>query len=197
MRFKTAKVISHPRAGSHYLTHLLNINFFNLPNYLPLYAGHSYSHKNLLKNNATAVFYIFRNDLDTIKSMYKLKNRWGLKAGSLKSFKSSTFKSMYNSNTESEVIRNIAGIKENFFGVDSFFSNVNLTPEEYLQEHKNFFLKIYKNNFYPVSYDKLIYNLNEEMLGISEFLESDKIKFITDSNRVGWYDKNDHKKFIS
>jgi len=197
MKYNTAKVISHPRAGSHYFAQLLNVNFFNKDSYLELYAGHSDHHKNWLNNPNTAVFYIYRNNEDTIKSMFNMRNRLGLVADNIKVFKSSTLKSMHNKNIKSETIRNVAGNKELITEVDTFLAGYDQTPEEFLNSHKRKWLKLANSNFYAVSYDVLKIEFKYEMLMIAKFLGSDKTEFTQEYNRIGWYDKNEPEKNFS
>lgn len=197
MKYKTAKVISHPRAGSHYLAHLLNINFFHLPDYLPLYAGHSDGHKSHLKVPGTAVFYIYRKCEDSMLSMYNMRDRFGLVANSYEDFTQKTLKSMHSTNIKAETILNISGHKNIITKVDTYLSSFNMTPKEYLKDHKEKWLSIEAINYYCIDYDDLINNFEDTMLNISKFLGSDETQFIQERQRIGWYDKNEHKENFS
>ena len=190
MKYKHAKVVSHPRAGSHYLAKLLNINFFNKKSYLDLYAGHAKTHVTHLTVPSTAVFYIYRDNPSTIKSMYVLRDRFGLIADSLEEFKSKKLSNMHSRNIKSKAIFNGELITE----VDTYFCNVNLTIEEYLNEHKKFWKP--RANFI-IFYPALIEDFENCMYAINQFLEGDKTEFIRETKRIGWYDAKEDKKIFS
>ena len=194
MKYKAAKVISHPRAGSHYLAHLLNINFFHLPNYLPLYAGHSTAHMRYLDRPDTAVFYIYRDNVNTIESMYNMRNRFGLVANSFEEFKNTRLCDMHNVNIKSEAIKDNGIKKELVSDVDTYLSRFDQTPEEYLNAHKKFWLNIHQSNYHVLMYEDLLYEFEHTMEMIAWFLESSKHEFIQEEKRIGWYDKYDTKE---
>lgn len=197
MKYKNAKVISHPRAGSHYFAKLLNKNFFHRDNYLELYAGHSSAHKQHLNAPSTVVFYIYRNDEDTLKSMYKLRDRLGLKTRNFETFLTSRLKDMNDRSIKSEAIFNNGKTKKIITAVDSYMGQFSVTPPEYLDIHKAFWMEINRPNFLVVSYDSLINNFTEEMKLVAWFIESDKKEFKNIDQRIGWYDKRYEKKILS
>lgn len=194
MKYKTAKVIGHPRSGSHYLARLLNINFFHLSDYLPLYAGHSTAHIRHFNDPNTAVFYIYRDNTNTITSMYTMRNRFGLVADSLEEFKNTRLCDMHNVNIKSKAIRNLGTRKEETTIVDTYLKRFDQTPEEYLNAHKKFWLGLKHSNYYVVKYENLLYEFEHTMEMIAWFLESSKHEFVQEEERIGWYDKNDVKK---
>lgn len=190
MKYKNAKVISHPRAGSHYFAKLLNDNFFHKDNYLDLYAGHSEHHVVHLKTPNTAVFYIYRNNTDTIKSMFVMRDRLGLVANNIEEFRTKKLSKMHNRNIKSRALFN--GKPVNI--VDTYLSNKNLTIDEYLDQHKQFWNK---KAMFIVNYQALQENFESCMLAIAQFLESDKTEFVNEHQRVGWHDAKDQKKIFS
>ena len=197
MKYHTAKVVGHPRSGSHYLAHILNINFFHRENHLALYAGHSKAHKIHLRSPGVAVFYTYRNNYDTICSMYKIRDRLGLKANSLEEFIQSKLSDMNDDNITSNAILNINGNKKVVTDVDHYMGEHDLTPEEYLLKHKAFWLQISADNYMPIFYDLLIADFKGTMLNIAKFLGSDKTVFINETSRVGWYDSKDEVKVFT
>jgi len=197
MKYKTAKVIGHPRSGSHYLAQLLNINFFHLPTYLPLYAGHGEHHRKHLNSKNTAVFYIYRNNEDSIKSMFVMRNRLGLIAKDLEEFKKTKLSNMCSTNIKSEAVRNVPGQKEYINIVDTYLGQFKLTPEEYLNRHKNYWIDIIKPNYLKISYDDLLADFPNMIKYIAEFLDSEKTEFIKETERIGWYDRNEVKKILT
>lgn len=77
-------VYSHPRTGSHYVTALVNVNFFNTDDYMNFYRGHlpfgmSLSPRKIVEKYSDSKFiYIKRNFDDVARSVFKLRNRFGL-----------------------------------------------------------------------------------------------------------------------
>lgn len=190
MKYKTAKVISHPRAGSHYLAKLLNANFFHKDSYLELYAGHGSGHLQHLKSPSTAVFYIYRNSEDTIKSMFVLRDRFGLVADNIEEFKTKKLNEMHNKNISSNAVFNGKSVTD----VDTYFSTIPLTIEEYLKEHREFW---YRPGLFVVNYQALIEDFQQSMGAIAFHLGSDRREFINVTKRVGWYDASDEEKIFT
>jgi len=190
MKYKTAKVIGHPRSGSHFLAKVLNDNFFHKKDYLKLYAGHSKTHVSQLKYPGTVVFYIHRNNEDTIKSMFILRNRLGLVANTIEEFKSKKLSDMHNKNIISEAICNGKLVTE----VDTYLSTINLTIEEYLDEHKEFWRQ---KAMFIINYDALLKDYNKYMQEIATYIGSKRTEFIRETSRMGWYDKDDIKEILS
>jgi hypothetical protein len=196
MKYKTAKVVGHPRSGTHYLTHLLNVNFFHLKNYLPLYAGHSNHHKQWLTDGNTAVFYMFRNNKDTIQSIYNMKERFGLKANSMEEFLSTKLCDLKDTKQKCNAVRNVPGQYQEFHDSDGYLGSHNQTIEAYLDSHKRKWTNwcMFADNGYIVRYENLINDFDNTMLNIAKFLKSNKTEFINESYRVGWYNKSDPEK---
>ena len=197
MNFKEAKVVSHPRAGSHYFAKLLNDNFFNKNNYLELYAGHSSGHMVHLNDTSTAVFYIYRNNTDTLMSMYKLKDRFGIAPKSWEEFLTKPLNELKSNDIVSEAIFNSGKYKKVVTEVDQYLGTFPFTADQFIDEHKKRWLEIERFNYMPVSYDRLKENFYEEMLKIAKFLGSNKTEFSREKQRIGWYDSNEREKNFS
>jgi len=187
MKFETAKVISHPRAGSHYLAWLLNNNFFHKNNYLELYAGHGKEHIKYLERKDTAVFYIHRDIKPTLASMYTLRDRLGLRCDSWEHFLSSKLKDLRCRKTIHRTCYDSGKDKTYVTDTDHYLGRFNLTPKEFLVGHKNYWTRIHSDNYMVISYGALINNFEKEMIVIAKFLGSDKKEFINIEHRIGWY----------
>lgn len=188
MKYKTAKVVSHQRAGSHYLAKLLNDNFFHEKDYLSLYAGHSKGHYK--KYPGAVIFYIYRNNRDTINSIYNLRNRFGLIADSIEEFKTKKLSNMHSTNIVSKAMLNDKIVTD----VDTYFSTVHVTIEEYLEEHKKFWNT---RADFIVNYDALIQNFIPCMKAIAIFLGSELEDFKNEREQIGWHDAQYDKKIFS
>ena len=87
--------------------------------------------------------------------------------------------------------------KEIITEVDTYLKGFNLTPEEYLNEHKLYWLSIVKPNYMCIAYEDIVFDFEVTMYEIAKFLGSDKTEFIRETKRVGWYDKNETPKNFS
>jgi len=187
MKFNVAKVISHPRAGSHYLAWLLNINFFYKDNYLELYAGHGKVHKRYLKEKEVAVFYVYR-DLDpTLLSIYTLRERFGLKCDSWEHFLNTKLRDLNSRKTTPKAYYDSGKDRVYVTDTDHYLGRFDLTPIEFLKEHKDYWTNLRSSNYMVISYETLTNNFEEEMLKIAKFLGSDRKDFINTSRKIGWY----------
>lgn len=195
MKFKDLKVYSHPRTGSHYAAALISTNFFNEQNYLKFYRGHlpygmSLNPKRATTNSNTAFIYIRRNFNDTAKSIFKLRDRFGLNVPNYDKFMITPYSKMWSGHKEVKVIRETLTDLEKVEGISSFFRNVSMTPKDYHKWHFESWSKIkQQNNIFIISYDKLKEDFNAEMSRLAKFLGSDKTNFINIDKKVGW--KND------
>ena len=194
MKYKTAKVVGHQRSGSHYLARLLAINFFDLENYLPLYAGHSPGHAIHLRDKHCAVFYIYRNNFPTLCSMWKIRNRLGLKANSFSEFCNTELSDMCDTSLPVNCIRDTRYDKIEVHEADNYFKHIKMIPVDYLNKHKKMWLNKAGDNLMPIKYEDLINDFDKTMKSIAKFLGSDKKEFINEKTRVGWYDPNDDSK---
>lgn len=197
MKFKTAKVFSHPRSGSHYVTALISTNFFDSDNYLKFYNGHvpwgmaidpadvSSNHPN------TGHIYIHRDFDGVSKSIYKLRNRFGLDTPAYEEFLKKTYKSMWTGKLKVNVIRKTLTETSKVSSASELFKLVGMLPAEYHKYHIDSWRSISKReNVLLVSYDRLMDNFDDEMSKIANFLESDVKSFENIERKVGWSKKN-------
>lgn len=70
--------MSYPRSGSHYLARLIDVNFFDGSNYLRHYGNHDIGLIVDRKPKTIKWIYIYRNVEDVIKSMFRIRGRFGL-----------------------------------------------------------------------------------------------------------------------
>lgn len=197
MKYSFAKVIGHQRSGSHFFAKTLNDNFFHKENYLDLYTGHSRQHLQWIKHPNMCVFYTYRNTEDSVESMYRMRDRFGLVANSLEEFKTKKIKDMYSRKINANTIF-YNGVSEKLITeVDGFLSGINKTVENYLDSEKKFWLYYSCPNYMPVSYDDLMEDYDSTMIRVAQFLGSDKREFTKEKSRIGWYDKSDIKQISS
>jgi hypothetical protein len=194
MKYVAAKVISHPRAGSHYFAKLLNDNFFFRKDYLTMYAGHSKAHTAHLRSPGVAVFYIYRNNEDTIKSIFKIRDRFGLVANSIEEFKEKKLCDMRGNRIDSTAIYDNGNTQKVVTKVDTYLPGINMTVEEYLNDHKKFWKT---RAHFIIYYDALMQDFDNCMYAVNLFLGADKTEFVNETKRIGWYDAKEGGKIFS
>jgi hypothetical protein len=140
------------------------------------------------------VFYVYRNNADTLKSIYKLRDRFGLVADNFENFLNTKLSVMGNGSIKSEAVYSSGDNKKIVTQVDSYLRSFDMLPEEYLEEHKKFWLDIKCSNYMVIAYEDLIFNFQDTMYDIAMFLNSNQTVFKNETSKIGWYDKKDKKK---
>lgn len=195
MKYKTVKVASHPRSGSHWIMRLIDINFFNGRDYLQHYGGHPFGNepRSLGYFKPTqAVIYTHRNLDDTARSVYKMRHRFGLDEDNYEKFLATPMRDMYNKNLKVDTVRDTLTEKTNVDEVDWLFGSRPETVKEYMTAHKaSWGRHIGKANFMMVSYDDLVSDFQGTMERIAYYLGSNKKEFVDEQKRVGWRAKSD------
>jgi len=195
MKYKTVKVASHPRSGSHWIMRLIDMNFFDGTDYLRHYGGHPFGNEprslGYFKPKQ-AVIYTYRNLDSTADSVYRMRHRFGLDQDDYEKFCATPMKDMYNTNLKVDTFRNTIKDTKYVDEVDWLFRSRTETVSEYMIKHKqSWMVHDGKPNFLTVSYDDLVSSFHGTMLNIAHFLGSDKTEFIDENKRVGWRAKSD------
>ncbi len=198
MKYKTIKIPGHPRSGSHWINHLIDINFFDGSDYIRHYGGHPWGNEpraaQYLSQRGQAVLYTYRNLDDAINSMYRMRHRFGLGRDNYEEFKNTPMKKMYNPKLKVEAIVDAINHREVVNQVDGLLAQRSETIGEYLTAHKQSWVQHEsKTNFMLVCYDELVSNFQGTMIKIANFLGSDKNTFIDEERRVGWRERQDIK----
>ena len=195
MKYKVVKIIGHPRSGTHWINRLIDLNFFDGTDYLRHYNGHLWGHqkraREYFQQSGLGVIYTYRNLSDTIKSIYRMRQRFGLDEDDFHKFSTTPMNKMYNPHIKVDVVRNTLKNKDEINKVDRLL-NRRETVSEYIKTHvQSWKVYIAKPNFMMLYYDDLVNDFEKTMLKISEFLESDKTTFKDEKRRVGWWDSQD------
>lgn len=196
MKYKTVKVASHPRSGSHWVMRLIDMNFFDGKDYLKHYGGHPFGNeprsKGYFKPNQ-AVIYTWRTIDDAVRSIYKMRHRFGLDEDNYETFCVTPMKKMYNPNLKVVAVRDTLTGEDKFTDVDWLFRSREETPKEYIEKHRRSWqVHTDKPNFLAVCYDDLVVDFQGTMLRIAHFLGSNKTEFVDENRRVGWREKSDN-----
>lgn len=197
MKYKTVKVASHPRSGSHWVMRLIDMNFFDGKDYLKHYGGHPFGNEPRAKGYfkpAQAVFYTYRDLNETADSVFRMRHRFGLDEDDFEKFLITPIKKMYNKNLQVEAVRDtLDGKKMNVDEVDWLFRDRNETVIQYMQKHINSWRTHHsRRNFLMLSYNDLANDFDGTMLQVAQFLGSNKTKFVDEHQRVGWREKQDN-----
>lgn len=194
--FKKVQVCGHPRSGTHYITGLIHLNFFNNSgNYIKHYGGHGLGNKKAGQrarhNLDTAYVYIWRNFEDVSKSIFKMRLRFGIpRQITYEEFIAYKYSRMWTKQIGNFVIkvRNLNGNIKYAESVTSMFKNIQLTPKEYWKLHLKSWFELAKEikNVMIVSYDELKNDFNGTMKELACYLGADKLTFLDIREQIGW-----------
>lgn len=190
---KTVTVSSHPRAGSHWLMRLIDINFFDGKDYLKHYGGHPFGDTsrvtNFLTKRNNLTVYISRNTIDTARSVFAMRNRFGLRENDFDTFITRPIASMYSRSGKASVIRDTIAIQETVSDIDYLFANRPENILEYIDLHK---LTWDRHSCLPhfchITYEGLVNDFNIEMTKLAHHFNPGQTEFIDENKRVGWRD---------
>lgn len=191
-KYNCITVYSHPRSGSHYLTALIAINFFNTENYLPYYGGHGFNFDSTtrkIKRQQNYLFlYIWRDFKDVAKSIFNLRSRFGLDVANFEEFLNTPYSEMWTSNISVKVIRKTLLDNNEIKTADPLFRKLNLLPINVYQNHYNFWrlLEIQYSNIMCIHYGSLLNNFQSTMKQIAKKYQLDKETFLNIKQKIGW-----------
>jgi len=198
MKYKTLKIAGHPRSGTHWINHLIDINFLSGDGYLQYYIGHLWGDteralRYLQNPNQQAVIYIHRNVEDTIDSIYRMRHRFGLNEDNFEKFKTTPMREMFNPDIKVNAIVDNVKSKRCVSEVDTLFWLRKETVGEYINTHRESWMPhLNKPNFKIVSYDDMVDDFQKTMLDMSKFLGVNKTNFKDTDTRVGWREEADN-----
>ena len=198
MHYQEAKVYSHPRSGSHYMASLLNKNFFQQDDYVKCCYGGHVCDEDLVKDKNRANIYIHRKKEDVLKSVFKLRTRFGITTNDYQKFLRLKYKDQCQLHIVgyAKVIRD--GEKEFIDDISRYFFSIDATPPEYHRYHKEFWDKLADKhrNVLIVKYEDLNTNFESTLKRAAYFLGSDKCHFSDIERKVGWSPLNSSEKII-
>lgn len=192
MKYTTVKVCSHPRTGSHYITALLSVNFFNSDDYLKLYGGHLpwgmelQPKSEVRRNKQIGYVYITRNTDDVLNSIFVLRKRFGLKVDDKSTFLNTRYSKMWSPSACAPVTRTTLTGTTKHEDISHFFSGIQLKPSEYLKYHKKQW-ELKEPNLITIDYDKLLSNLDSTLDTVATFLGTKPPNnYQNIEQRIGW-----------
>lgn len=175
-------IYGHPRSGTHFAAATIAYNFFNEKEYLKYYAKspHKMGHK-VKDSNA---LYVKRNFDDVAKSVYRIKDRFGLDVTDFDTFLKTPYSDMWVPERKFVIKVNNRTKVSYRKDVSTHFRNVNMTPKEYWNRH----LQSWKNsNAVVFDYDKVMADFSNELEVLSETLSIPIINRDIVTEKVGWF----------
>lgn len=187
MKWEDIKVCGHRRSGTHYITALISVNFLNNEKYPKIYEKHKTPDKLKVDKNKNILFiYVWRNFDDVSKSIFNMKNRFGINEDNFNKFLKKRYCDMFNGNQDVKVevktLTNRKVVKE----VGGGLKNIKKTPYEYWKFDLDRWKRLKADNVILVCYDNIINNFEEEMKRIAKKINSNKTQFEDIRQRIGW-----------
>lgn len=176
-------IYGHPRSGTHFAAATIAYNFFNDKDYLKYYSKspHKMGHK---LNQKEKIIYVKRNFDDVAKSVYKIKDRFGLDVNDFDTFLSTIYADMWVPKRDFVIKVNNRTKVTYRKDVSTHFRNVQLTPKEYWERH----LQSWKNSKVVIfHYDKVISNFDSELEVLSKSLNIPIVNSDIVTEKVGWF----------
>jgi hypothetical protein len=175
-------IYGHPRSGTHFAAASIAYNFFNDKEYLKYYAKSP--HKMKHKLNTENVIYVKRNFEDVAKSIYKIKDRFGLDVNDFDTFLSTRYADMLVPKRDFVIKVNNRTKVSYRKDVSTNFRNVKLTPKEYWERH----LQSWKNSKAVIfDYDKVMADFDNELKVLAKKLNIPIVNSGIITEKVGWF----------
>jgi len=189
MRYRHILCTGYPRSGTHYITALISINFLDDADYLKIYRSHEFP--DLVQDANTAYIHIWRDFEGIAKSIYVLKQRFGLDVGSYEEFLKSRYSDMWKMKDPDKVVinaRNLWG-RVKIKGISDFFKDVDMPPREYWELYNGLWSDSAKKNpnIIIVKYDDVLEDFSGTMAYAAMRLGSDLAEFKNIERKVGYW----------
>ena len=189
MKYEAFLCTGQPRSGTHYITALISYNFLGEKDYLKIYRSHE--SVQLVQNNETAYFYIWREFEPMAKSVYELKERFGLKVGSFETFLHKRYCDMWTMGDPDEISVNAGNLlgRTRVKGISDFFKDIDMTPKQFWKYHNTLWNQCAEknSNIIMVKYDDVLENFSAEMRRIAKKTGSDKREFKNIEKKIGYW----------
>ena len=189
MKFSHIACTGHPRSGTHYITGLISTNFLGETDYLKIYRNHEFPH--MATDSNTAYFHIWR-DFDAVgRSVYMLKERFGLTVDCYEDFLKRHYCDMWCTNEPDSVVTNVRTLSGSakFDGVSDFFKEVDMTPKTFWSYYNTLWTNSAResHNIISVKYEEALISFEGTMARIAERLGSQVEKFKNIEGKIGWW----------
>ncbi len=189
MEFNHVACTGHPRSGTHYITGLISTNFLGEIDYLQIYRNHEFP--SIATDPNTIYFHIWRDFEGVARSLYMLKERFGLGVERYEDFLKTRYCDMWSVNEADSILTNARTLTAGaqFSGISDFFKKVDMRPKEFWL----YYNKLWRNsakenqNIISVKYDDMIAHFEGTMNRIANRLGSRVDKFKNIEKKIGWW----------
>lgn len=189
MKYKDILCTGHPRSGTHYITALISVNFLDDTDYFKIYRNHEFP--DLVQEPDIAYLHIWRKFEAMAKSIYVLRERFGLDVGSYEEFLKSSYSDMWRMGDPEEVVTNATNLygRAKIKGISDFFKGVAMKPREFWEHYNGVWEKSAEENpnVVSVKYDDMVEDFKPTMAYIAARLGSDLTEFKDIDRKVGWW----------
>jgi len=189
MKYTGIFCTGHPRSGTHYITALISTNFLNDSDYLKIYKNHELP--GMVQDTDVAYFHIWRAFEGVAKSIFVLKERFGLNIDSYEAFMNRSYSAMWGIERPEDVLTNVRTLNEGarFNGISDFFKNADMTPREFWQYYNGLWFEKARDNpnIISIKYDDMLDDFIGTMSYIAIRLGSDMTEFKRIEKKVGWW----------
>jgi hypothetical protein len=180
-------IIGHPRSGSHFLTALIAVNFFNTNNYIQFYGGHADKFRDSFKNKK--IIYSWRNFEETSQSIFKIRKRFGICTDNFTEFLNRPLKDLWSNNLEFEIKVDYITEQKIVNKVDALWKNTNKTLYDYWFDHINYWTK--REDVLSIKYEDLMKSNETELKKVANFIGKEELVEIKRiDEKVGWIPLN-------
>jgi len=182
-------IFGHHRSGNHYLSALININFFGKEDYKFLCNSRQHTLIRGIPGHGKYL-YVYRNFEDVSKSCFEMRARFGLDVNTYEDFLSQRYCDMYTGKIAVNLHVNFIYKEFNDRSGSIFFHNIKRTPLEWHTLHLDHFrqkAEQYPENLLMVSYDRLKSDFQGQMLEVAQFFGIAHRKFQNVEQKVGYW----------
>ena len=189
MKYKEIFCTGHPRSGTHYITALVSTNFQDDSDYLKIYGNHALPR--IARDPRVAYIHIWRDFEGVAKSIFVLKERFGLKAADYEAFLKTPYKDMWAKKNPDSIVTNVRTLSGSakYLGAVDFFKGVDMTPRGFWEFYNRSWVdaKVKHPNIISVKYDDILKNFDGAMTDIGKMLHCDVGSFKNIDRKVGWW----------
>jgi hypothetical protein len=189
MKYKEIFCTGHPRSGTHYITALVSTNFQDDSDYLKIYGNHALPR--IARDPHVAYIHIWRDFEGVAKSIFVLRERFGLKAANYEAFVKTPYKDMWVKREPDNIVTNVRTLSGSakYLGAVDFFKEVDMTPRGFWEFYNRSWVDSRKKspNIISVKYDDILKNFHGAMTDIGKMLHCDVGSFKNIDRKVGWW----------
>jgi len=189
MRYRNIFCTGHPRSGTHYITALISTNFLNDSDYLKIYGNHALPW--IARDPQIAYIHIWREFEGVARSLFLLKERFGLKVADYEMFLKTPYKDMWVEQRSDSIVTNVRTLSGSgtYNGAVDFFRGVDMTPQDFWEFYNRAWNAAREKspNIISLKYDDILKDFDGTMARVGKMLNCDVGRFKNIDRKVGWW----------